>query len=102
MYVDLLFVVILIGVIFFYKRNFSSIVYGFVIIDLVLRILTEIKRIIPLADLSSVINNYIPEGIPGMVANYLNGIAFDLFMWLYIIIYSIFLFYTIKIFVKKK
>ena len=40
MYVDLLFIVILLGVIFFYKRNFSSIIYGFVIIDLILRIFT--------------------------------------------------------------
>ena len=102
MYVDLLFIVILLGVIFFYKRNFSSIIYGFVIIDLILRIFTEIKRIIPLEDLSSVINNYIPEGIPGIVSHYLNGLSYDLFMWLYIIIYSIFLAYTIKIFVKKK
>ncbi len=102
MYIDLIVLVIALLLIVIFFRNFNAFVYGFVIIDLILRSLTLLKDLIPLADVKAVMNNYIPESIPAVISNYLNGIPYNIFMWIYLIIYAIFIGQTIRIFIKKR
>lgn len=102
MYIDLVVLVVLILIVIMYFRRFSSFVYFVAIVDLLLRILTFIKNNIGLPDLSLVINNYIPESILAIVGNYASGILYTVIAWAYIVIMAIFLFYSAKIFIKKK
>lgn len=102
MYIDLVILVILILVVSFFFRKFSSVVYFIAIVEILLRILTFFKNNIPLPDVSSLINKYIPENIPSILARYFNGILYTILVWIFIIIMIIFLVYIIRTFWKKK
>ena len=102
MYIDLIVLVVLIALVIIFFKNFSSFVYFFAIFDITLRVLTGVKNLITLADIKAVMNNYIPENIPSIVNKYLNGLPYDIFLLIYIIIYIIFLTYIIKTFWNKK
>ncbi len=102
MYIDLIVLVVVLLLIVIFFRNFSAFIYGFVIVDLILRSLTLLKDLIPALDIKSVMNKYIPESIPGVVSGYLKGIPYNIFLWIYLIIYIIFITYIIRTFVKKR
>ena len=93
--------ILLVAVIFFFKR-FSSVVYFIAIVDMLLRILTFVKNNIGLPDVKALIDHYIPESLPAIIARYTNGVVYTLIMWGYVIIFAIFLVYTIKIFWHRK
>lgn len=97
-----IFLILLALVIFFFKR-FSSFVYFVAITDIFLRILTFIKNN-SVPELHNLIDKYIPENIPDIIDNYIkpDNIVFKIIVWLYVIVIGIFLFYSIRIFFKKK
>lgn len=101
MYVDVIIVLILLGVVIFLFRKFSSFVYAVAIIDIFLRILTFIRdNSVP--ELKSLIGKYFPESIPAIIARYSDGIFYTILMWAYVIIFAIFLGYITKYFIKKR
>lgn len=101
MYVDVIIVLILLGVVIFLFRKFSSFVYAVAIIDIFLRILTFIRdNSVP--ELKSLIGKYFPESIPAIIAKYSNGVFYTILIWAYVIIFAIFLGYIIKYFIKKR
>lgn len=102
MYIDLIILIVLISLVIIFFKSFSSFVYFFAITDILLRILTLIKLNIPLKDIAAVIDNYIPASIPTLIAKYISGIPYTIFLWGYIIIFIIFETYIIKTFWKKK
>lgn len=102
MYIDVIILVVLILLVFIFFKNFSSVVYGIFIIDLTLRALTYVKWNIGLTDVKSVINNYIPESIPGIIGKYLSGLPYTIVMWVYILFLFVFIGYIVKTFVKKR
>lgn len=101
MYVDVLIVLILLGIVIFFFRKFSSFVYAMAIIDIFLRILTFIRdNSVP--ELKSLIGKYFPESIAAIIARYSDGIVYTILMWAYVIIFAIFLGYITKYFIKKR
>lgn len=96
-----IFIVLLAVVIFFFKR-FSSFIYFVAIVDIFLRILTFIKLNVNVPELYALINNYIPENIPAIIDKYTNGIVYTVIVWIYVIIFCIFLFYVTRTFFRKK
>jgi len=102
MNLDLIVLVLFLVLVIVVFRKFSSFVYSVAIFDILLRILTFIRYNIPLADVSSLIAKYIPENIPSILDNYLNGVVYDVVVWAYVIIFIIFEFYIIRIFIHKK
>lgn len=101
MYIDVIIVLILLGVVIFLFRKFSSFVYAVAIIDIFLRILTFIRdNSVP--ELKSLIGKYFPESIPAIIAKYSNGVFYTILIWTYVIIFAIFLGYIIKYFIKKR
>lgn len=102
MYIDLIILILIIGVVFFFFRKFSSVVYAIFIFDLVLRALTYIKLNIHLADLKSVIDKYIPESIPDIIGKYSSGVFYTILMWIYIVLLFIFIGYLVRTFIKKR
>lgn len=101
MYVDVIVVLILLGIVIFWFRRFSSFVYSVAIIDIFLRILTFIRdNSVP--ELKSLIGKYFPESIPSIIARYSDGIFYTILMWIYVAIFTVFLVYITKYFIKKR
>lgn len=98
MYIDIIIVVVLLLLSIFVYRRFSSFVYAFAIIDLFLRIMNFLVVKIPIPSL----NGVLPASIEAIMAKYTKGMLLDVLIWLYVVIYIIFLGYTIVYFSKKK
>ena len=102
MYLDLIIVIVLIVLAVLLFRKFSSFVYAVAIIDIFLRIVTFIKNNVPIPELKDLIGTYFPSSIEAIINRYSSGIFNTIIMWGYTIIYICFLYYTIKVFIKKK
>ena len=104
MYIDIIFVILLIVAVLFYFRRFSSFVYLMCSIDILYRLLPFISDNVPVKELSSLIDKYIPTSLLGMFGNYVGteNIIFLIIKWAIFILYCIFLFYIIRILVRRK
>ncbi len=104
MYIDLIVLIVLIVVVIMFFKRFSSFVFFMAIVDIFLRILTFIKKNIPLADVSALIDKYIPESVLAIIDKYTYSIPLlnTILEWAFVIIMMIFLSYIIKIFIYKK
>lgn len=101
MYIDVIIILCLLVAVIFVFRKFSSFVYAVAIIDIFLRILTFIRdNSVP--ELHSLIGKYFPESIPSIIANYSDGIFYTILMWIYVGIFTVFLFYITKYFIHKR
>lgn len=100
---DLAIFLILMALVIFFFKKFSSFVYFVAIVEILLRILTFIKNN-SVPELKTLIDKYIPENVLDIVDNYVktDNIIFIIISWLFVIVMGIFLFYTIRIFFKKK
>jgi len=96
----IIFVILLIVVIFFFKR-LSNTVFFVAIFDIFLRILTFIKNNTT-RDIKNFISKYFPEDIPHIISKYAKGDLYKILVWVYVILMIIFLYYVIRIFIKKK
>ena len=90
MYIDLIVLIVLILLVIMFFREFSSFFYFIAIADIFLRILTFIGENIPLADVSAVINKYIPKSILGIIGSYTSGLLYTILAWVFIVIMIIF------------
>ena len=102
MYIDLIVFGILLVLVFIFFKKFDCYVYFIAIFDMVLRILTFIRYNIGLPDVAALIGKYIPENIPAIVGHYLSGTLYTIVVWIYVIFMMIFVFYTARIFWKKR
>lgn len=98
--VVLLIVLIVAGVCFF--RELDSSVYFIASLDIFFRILTFIKNNLGVFELSTFISKYFPESIPGIIGKYTDGILSTVLMWIYVAMFAVFLFYTVRILWKKR
>lgn len=99
---DLAILIVLMAVVIFFFKRFDSFVYFVAIVDIFLRILTFIKIHVSVPELQALIGRYFPESVPAIINKYTNGIVNTVIIWVYAIIFMIFLFYTARIFFKKK
>ena len=104
MYIDLLFIIILVVAVLFYFRRFSSFIYLMCSIDILYRLLHFIADNIPVPELSNLINKYVPTSLLGMFGNYIGteNIVFTIIKWAIFVLYSILLFYIVRIIVRRK
>lgn len=104
MYIDLIVLVIAIILVIMFFKRFSSFVFFIAIVDISLRILTFIKNNIGLGDVKKMIGKYLPESIFEIIDNYTSSIPTlcIVLKWAFVAIMGVFLFYIIKIFIKKK
>ena len=102
MYIDSLVLIILLIVVVFVFKRFSSFVYSVAIIDIFLRIVTFIRDNVPVPELKALLVKYFPESIPNILGRYTSGIIFSLLMWIYVFFYICFLVYITKYFIKKR
>ncbi len=102
MYIDAIIVVALIIVAFCWFRRFSKTVYAVAIIDIFLRLLNYISTNIGIPGFNDWVKSIFPESIPGLLNNYMSGIFLTIFVWIYVILMSAFLFYVIRTFIRKR
>ena len=104
MYIDLIILIILLILVIMFFKRFSSFVFFIAIVDIFLRIITFIKNNIGLKDIKHILNKYLPENIFQIIDKYTKSstIINTILKWSFVIIMIIFLYYIIKIFMKKK
>ncbi len=102
MYFDVILLVAIILLVIFCFRRFSSFVYIVAILDITLRILNFIRINVPVPELQALLKSYFPASIPHVIDKYTSGIVTTVIMWGFVIIYSIFLSYVFKTFLKKR
>lgn len=103
MYIDLIvFVILLIAVILFFRR-FSSFIYFTVAMDILYRLLHFIANNVKVPELTALIKKYIPTDVVGLISRYTGtgNIFYTIIIWLMFLIYCIFLGYLIRILVKR-
>jgi len=101
-YVDL---IVLIGFIIFviiYSKKFQTYIFGFAMTDIFFRVLSFLKNNIPISGIKGELSKYVPESIPSVIYNYTDGTISYLLVWSYVIIMTIFLYFVIKIFIKRR
>ena len=98
--VVLLIILIVAGVCFF--RKFNSSVYFIASLDIFFRILTFLKNNLGIPEISTFIDKYFPKDIPSVIYKYTDGIVSTILIWIYVGLFIVFLFYTLKILWKKR
>lgn len=96
----IIFIILLLVVIFFFKRV-SNTVFFIAIVDIFLRILTFIRDN-TFVELKKFIGKYFPENIPHIISKYAKGDLYLILVWIYVILMIVFLYYVIRIFIKRK
>ena len=92
-------------IVIFYFRRFSSFVYAFALIDILLRMLNFIRiytyKSVP--ELSHLLYKYFPTDLLSVVAKYIDRttILFVIIAWACLVLYVCFWFYNFKYFLKK-
>lgn len=102
MYIDIIVLIVIIIALVMYFKHFSAFVFSIAIIDILLRILNFIKLNIGLKDFTTFLNKYFPASIPDIIDKYTNGDITVILKWIFVIIMIFFLYYVIKIWIKKK
>lgn len=102
MSIDIVLLIILIvaGVCFF--RSLEGSVYLICILDIFFRILNFIKVNLNVSEISTFISKYFPESIPSIIYKYTDGVLSDILVWVYVVVFIIFLVYTVKVLWKKR
>lgn len=101
-YIDLIVLIVCLVFVVIYSKRFNNYIFGFGMIDVLFRILNVINSYIPSDKIKVLINTYVPSSIPGVISNYTKGTLCLGLTCIYVIIMSIFLFYIVKIFIKRK
>ena len=96
----IIFIVLLVIVICFFRR-FSNVVFFVAIFDIFLRILTFIKYN-TVKEIKVFIAKYFPENIPAIIGKYAKGDLYTILVWVYVILMIFFLFYVVRIFIRRK
>lgn len=101
-YVDLVVLLVLIVIVIIYSKRFQTYIFGFGMIDILFRILNLINGFIPIKEVRTFISTYIPESIPSVINSYTTGVFNTILIWVYIVIMTIFLYFVVRIFIKRK
>lgn len=101
MYYDLIVLLLLLLVLVLVYRSFYSFVYGVAIIDMTLRIISFLKNHLGIREFKVWADKYIGSSVEGIIKGYTSGALEGILLWIYVIIYACFLFYTIRYFMKK-
>ena len=104
MLINLIVFIIILAIVVFIFRRFSSFVYAICALDILYRLLHFIADNIHIGEITSLINKYIPESVVSMVSKFTgaSGLLYLIILWFMFIMYSILLFYIIRILVKRK
>ncbi len=95
-----IFIILLVVVICFFRSLYNT-VYFVAIVDIGLRILSFIRDH-TFIEVKAFLAKYFPSNIPDIIDNYAKGDLYLILVWIYVIVMSIFLYYTVRYFIKKR
>ncbi len=101
-YIDLVVLIVLLVFVIIYSKRFQTYIFGFGMIDILFRILNIINGYIPVKEIKTFIDTYIPSSVPSVISRYTNGMFETVLIFAYVVIMTIFLYYVVRIFVKRK
>ena len=96
----IIFIILLVVVICFFRSLYNT-VFFVAIVDIFLRILTFLKYN-TFQEVKVFLGKYLPENIPNIIAKYAKGDLYLILVWVYVILMSIFLYYIVRYFIKKR
>ncbi|MFV0249923.1 MAG: hypothetical protein ACK5HP_02675 [Bacilli bacterium] len=99
---DLIILLLLMVAVIFFFRNFRAFVFFLASIEIIFHILTYIKLHIGVAEVTTLIDKYIPESILAILSQYTSGLFYDILAWLFLACFIVFEINVIKILFKKK
>lgn len=100
---DVVIMMVIIGaIVFFFKRTFSGFVYSVAMVDIFLRVLAFLKAKLFAGNILVFLNKWFPVSVPVLIDKYTDGVLCEVLTWVYVGIMIVFLFYTVRIFIKKK
>ena len=102
MYLDLIVLGAAVIFVLVYSKRLQTYIFGFGVIDITFRILNIICGFIPSKDIKTMINTYIPESVPKVINSYTKDMINMVLTFSYVIIMAMFLFYVLRIFIKRK
>ncbi len=102
MYLDLVVVLVIFVFGLIKYKKFSSYIYLFCSTDMTFRILTFFTRNTSLGSINGVISKYVPSSIYDVIVKYTSDLAETILIWVYVIIFAIFFYYTFQILLKKR
>ena len=102
MYIDLIVLIVALVFVIIYSKRFQTYIFGFGMIDVAFRILNIIKGFIPIKNFKKLVDTYIPASVPDVINKYTKGAIDVVLIWIYVIIMAIFLYYIVRIFLKRK
>lgn len=104
MLINIIIFIIVVGIIVFVFRRFSSFVYAVCGLDILYRLLHFIADNVHVKELTNIINKYIPGSVVSMISKYTGtgGLIYTLVLWFMFVMYALLLFYIIRILVKRK
>ena len=101
-YIDLVVLIVLLVFVIIYSKRFQTYIFGFGMVDILFRILNIINSYIPVKEVRTFINTYIPESVPCVINAYTKTIVNMVLIFIYVVIMAIFLYYVVRIFIKRK
>lgn len=102
MYIDLIILIVFLVIVIIYSKRFQTYIFGFAATDIFFRILDFLKNNIPIFGIKGEISKYVPSAIPNIINKYTDGTFSLLLVWTYVIVMTIFLYFVVKIFIKRK
>ena len=102
LFMDLIILIILIVAVVILYRDFKFVTYLIGILEIFFRLIHYIGDNQALININPFINKYIPSSLFCIIEKYTTGVVCDIFSWLLIGIFAVFLFYLIKYLIKKK
>ena len=102
MYLDLVVVLIVIIIGLVKYKKFSSYVYLFCFSDICFMVLNTINDLVSINGMHEFIDSYIPSSIYSVIVKYTTDIVQTVLIWAYLIVFIIFLYYTLQSLLKRK
>lgn len=99
---DLVILILLIIAIVVAYKDVKFVVYLVGILEIFFRLIHYIGDNLPLININPFVNRYIPVSIFSVIGKYTNGIVYDIFSWVLVATFVMFLFYLVKYLIKKK
>ena len=102
MYIDVIVLVIILVIAGISFKKYYHFAFTVGAIDITLRIANFIKLNTPLSKITIFMNKYFPSSIFSIIDNYIKGILNTALKWIFVVIMITFLYYIIRILVRKK
>lgn len=99
---DLIIVILLLVIILIWKKDFISFVYFLGIAEIFFRVMHFISNNIKIAEISNLIDKYIPSSLLNILAGYTDGLFYTILSWGLCLCFIALEVYLIKYWFKRK